>query len=175
MRCSNSSASKSLFSSLYCSTIFSLISSIALYFSNLSLIRSALFKGSVANFLTFSLTSSEISKTSYSIFGSPISAIISSWKATSSLIASCPNIRASNISSSLTSFAPASTMLIASFVPATVRSISLSSTCSVVGLITNSPFTLPTLTAATGPSNGISEIDVAKDEPNSAAISGELS
>ena len=44
-----------------------------------------------------------ISKTSYSIFSTPTSAIISSSKAINSLIASCPNINAFNISSSDTS------------------------------------------------------------------------
>ena len=66
-------------------------------------------------------------------------------------------------------------MLIASFVPATVRSISDFSLCSTVGLITNSPSTLPTLTAATGPLKGILLIQVASEEPNKAVSSGELS
>ena len=71
--------------------------------------------------------------------------------------------------------APASTMLIASLVPATVRSMSLNSVCSAVGLIINSPLILPTLTPATGPLNGIWLIEVAKEEPNNAVISGVLS
>ena len=66
-------------------------------------------------------------------------------------------------------------MLMASFVPASVKSISDFSICSTVGLIINFPSILPTLTPATGPSKGISEIEVAKEEPNKAAISGELS
>jgi len=41
-------------------------------------------------------------------------------------------------------------MLIASLVPATVKSISDSSNCAGVGLIINSPLTLPTLTPAIG-------------------------
>ena len=96
-------------------------------------------------------------------------------KLISSFIASCPNIIASNISSSDTSFEPDSTMLTASLVPATVSSISLCSTCSTVGLIINSPFTLPTLTPATGPLNGISLIHTAKEDANNAVISGVLS
>ena len=66
-------------------------------------------------------------------------------------------------------------MLIASFVPATVRSISDFSLCSTVGLIINSPSTLPTLTAATGPLKGILLIQVASEDPNNAVSSGELS
>ena len=121
------------------------------------------------------MKSSLISKVSYSISGFPISATIFSWNSTNSFIASCPNIKASNIKSSLTSFAPASTMLIASLVPATVRSIVDSSNCFGVGLIINSPFTHPTFTPAIGPSNGISLIDVQRLEPNIAVNSGELS
>jgi len=66
-------------------------------------------------------------------------------------------------------------MLIASRVPATVRSISDSSACSTVGLIINSPLILPTLTAATGPLNGILLIDTQSDDPSKAVSSGELS
>ena len=66
-------------------------------------------------------------------------------------------------------------MLTASIVPATVKSISLSSISSAVGLIINSPLTLPTFTPATGPLNGISLIDTASDEANKAVISGVLS
>ncbi len=62
-------------------------------------------------------------------------------------------------------------MLIASFVPATVKSISLFSLSSNVGLMTNSPSTRPITTPAIGPPNGISEIPSAKDEPIIAAIS----
>ena len=94
---------------------------------------------------------------------------------TNFLTASWPNIKASNISSSLTSLADDSTILIASLVPATVKSISEISDCSVVGLITSSPLTRPTLTPATGPLNGTLLIEVAIDEPSNAASSGELS
>ena len=66
-------------------------------------------------------------------------------------------------------------MLIASIVPATVKSISDCSNSFTVGSITNSPLTLPTLTAATGPLNGIFDIHVANDEPNNADNSGEAS
>ena len=66
-------------------------------------------------------------------------------------------------------------MLIATSVPATVKSMSLFSCCSIVGFITNSPFTLPTLTPAIGPLNGTELIDVAKLDANIAVNSGELS
>ena len=66
-------------------------------------------------------------------------------------------------------------MLIAYLVPATVKSKSLCSSSSGVGLIINSPLTLPTLTPAIGPSNGILLIQVDKLEPNIAVNSGELS
>ena len=66
-------------------------------------------------------------------------------------------------------------MLIASLVPATVKSNSDTSNCSGVGLIINLPSTLPTLTPAIGPLNGILEIDTARDDANIAVNSGEHS
>ena len=70
-----------------------------------------------------------------------------------------------NIVSSSNSFAPASTMFTASFVPATERSSSLSSNSAGEGFKINSPFLYPTVTPATGPKNGISEIISASEEP----------
>ena len=78
------------------------------------------------------------------------------------------------MSSSEASCAPASIIQISSFVPATVTVNSHLSICSAVGLITKSLPILPTITPATGPSNGISETPNAKDEPNKAVISGVL-
>ena len=66
-------------------------------------------------------------------------------------------------------------MLIASFVPATVKSISDNSNSAGVGLIINSPLTCPTLTPAIGPSKGISLIPTAREDPSIAVNSGELS
>ena len=63
-------------------------------------------------------------------------------------------------------------MLIASIVPATVKSISDNSASAIVGFIINSPLTRPTLTPAIGPSKGTSDIQVAKLEANIAGISG---
>ena len=77
--------------------------------------------------------------------------------------------------SSDTCLALDSTILIASFVPATVKSNSDFSNSSGVGLIINFPSTLPTFTPAIGPLNGIFEIDTAKDEANIAVNSGEQS
>ena len=78
---------------------------------------------------------------------------------------SCANMIAFNIVSSSNSFAPASTMFTASFVPATERSSSLSSNSAGEGFKINSPFLYPTVTPATGPKNGISEIISASEEP----------
>ena len=122
-----------------------------------------------------SFISGSIVSVSYSIFSSPISAIIFSSKAINSFTALCPNISASNITSSGTSLALDSTILIASFVPATVKSKSDTSSSSGVGLITNSPFTLPTFTPAIGPLNGIFDIDTARDDASIAVNSGEQS
>ena len=80
-----------------------------------------------------------------------------------------------SITSSETSSAPASTILIASFVPATLRSIFDFSNCSTFGLITYSPSTYPTVTPAIGPLNGILETDKANELPNIAAITGSQS
>ena len=72
---------------------------------------------------------------------------------------------ASNITSSGTSFAPASIMITFSLVDATVNARSETSFCAEVGLITNSPSISPTIVDAVGPSNGMSEIAVAIAEP----------
>ncbi len=63
-------------------------------------------------------------------------------------------------------------MLIASFVPATVKLRSDFSLSSTAGLITSFPSTLPTITPAIGPSNGILLIPKAREDPNIAVISG---
>ena len=101
--------------------------------------------------------------------------MISSWNSHKILICSCPNIKASNISFSVTCLAPASTIQIASLVPATVKFNVDFSDCSTDGLITYSPSTFPTITPDTGPSNGMSEIPNANDDPSNAVITGELS
>ena len=98
---------------------------------------------------------------------------ISSWNSHKRLISSWANNNASSISSSLTCLAPASTMLIAFLVPATVKLISEFSNSSTVGLRTNFPLTLPTTTPAIGPWKGISDIVKAILEPSIAAIAEE--
>ena len=82
---------------------------------------------------------------------------------------------ASSMSLSETSFAPASTIMIASLVPATVKSMSDFILCSYVGLMISSPSTLPTFTDPVGPSQGMSDVARATDEPIIAATSGEQS
>ena len=80
--------SKSLFSSSYLATTSSFNESIALYLVNLSLILKASSNLLPQYSLISRLSSSDISKTSYSILVSPTSAIISFWNLHNSLIAS---------------------------------------------------------------------------------------
>ena len=85
--------------------------------------------------------------------------------------------RASRISASEISFAPASTIRIASSEPATTRSRSETTSspppgsCSSLGLTTKLPSTLPIRTAPTGPANGTSEIISAAEAPFIARMS----
>ncbi len=74
-----------------------------------------------------------------------------------------PNRIASAITSSVRSLTPASTIMIASRVPETMRSSDESASCVVVGLMTNSSSMRPIRTAAIGPRNGISLIVSAAD------------
>ena len=111
------------------------------------------------------LTRGKTSSFSNSIFSFPYNLENSSWNSQIFLIFSCANIIAFSIVSSSNSFAPASTMFTASFVPATIKSSSLSSNSFGEGFKINSPFLYPTITLATGPKNGISEIISARDDP----------
>ena len=72
-------------------------------------------------------------------------------------------------------FAPASTIMIASRVPATIRSSSESFIWLKVGLTTNSPSIRPTRTEAIGPLNGISLIVSAADAAIVPTTSGRFS
>ncbi len=108
------------------------------------------------------------------ILGMPTSSCMSSINATIRLISSCPNMMASIISASLTSRAPASTIMMASFVPATTKLMELRLASSMVGFTMYSPLTKPTLTPAIGPEKGIFEIERAAEAPTMAAISGGL-
>ena len=82
---------------------------------------------------------------------------ISSCNSTSCAMASWPSAMASTSSDSGTSPASASTIMIASLVPATIRLRSLWASCSQVGCRTSSPSTCPIRTDPTGPSKGTSE------------------
>ena len=108
-------------------------------------------------------------------FSLPTLARSSSCRATSALIAPCPNSMASAILSSVIRFAPASTIMIALTVPETTKSRSLSLSCSKVGLMTKAPFTMPTRTAPIGPRNGISEIVSAAEAASVPRMSGSFS
>ena len=90
---------------------------------------------------TAAFTSSPGRDSGNSFFSLPISATISLMKATIFLICSWANRIAPSMTSSETSFAPASTISTASLVPATVRFIRETSRCSTVGLTTYSPST----------------------------------
>ncbi len=94
---------------------------------------------------------------------------MSGWRAR------CPNRMASAITSSGRSLAPASTIMIASRVPDTMRSSSESASSVKVGLTTNSPSIRPTRTAPTGPANGISLIVRAADAATVPRTSGSFS
>ena len=73
------------------------------------------------------------------------------------------------------SLAPASTIMIASRVPETIRSSSESASWLKVGLTTNSPSIRPMRTAPTGPANGISLIDRAAEPAIVPSTSGSFS
>jgi hypothetical protein len=108
-------------------------------------------------------------------FGFATAFASSSWRSMSGWSERWPNRIASAMTASGRSFAPASTIMIASRVPATTRSSSDSSTWLKVGLITNSPSMRPTRTAATGPANGISLIVSAADAASVPMTSGSFS
>jgi hypothetical protein len=73
--------------------------------------------------------------------------------------------------SSATSCAPASTIVIASGVPQTIRSSVDSFVSGRVGLTTSSPSRQPTRTAPTGPRNGIGDSMSAAEAPLMARMS----
>ncbi len=93
------------------------------------------------------------------------------------LISEWARSNASRRVSSDTSRAPASTIVIASRVPATTRSrsVSFSSSHTSGGFTTRRPSRNPMRTAPTGPPKGIEEIDSAADAPMTASTSGALS
>ena len=108
---------------------------------------------------------------STSSFSLPALSASSCIAAQSFLISPWAMSRASRISASVTPSAPASTIRIASSVPATIRSSSSSSERSSDGLTTNSPSSLPTRTAPTWAATGIGEIARAAEAPFMARLS----
>src|SRR5712691_6799139 len=107
--------------------------------------------------------------------GLPTSRCSSSCPAHTCLIASCAISSASSTTCSDTPFAPASTMRMASAVPATTRSSSDSPMRDMGGLTTIWPSRWPMRTAPTGPANGMSEITSAVDAPLMLRIVGSFS
>ena len=83
-----------------------------------------------------------------------------------------PNMMASAITDSGRILAPASTIMIASRVPLTMRSSSDSSIWLAVGLTTNWPSMRPTRTAPKGPRKGISLMVSAADAAMVPMMSG---
>ena len=79
---------------------------------------------------------------------------------------------ASVISSSEISFISPSTIITESDEAPITISISDSANCDKVGLITNSPFTRPTLTSEIGVSKGISDNCIAAEAAKPAIASG---
>ena len=112
---------------------------------------------------------------SITLFSTPMPDTSSSWSFMNSWMLLWANMSASTISGSGTSFAPPSTITIASFVPATTMFMSLSASSALVGLQINEPPTLPTLTAARGPSKGMSETMSAAEDAVSESTSGSKS
>ena len=96
-------------------------------------------------------------------------------KPMSNLMASCAALIACSRSSSETSFASPSTIVMESSEPATTSSKSASSSWLMVGLMRYSPLIRPTRTVAIGPAKGISEITSAAEAPNPAKTSGSFS
>ena len=107
--------------------------------------------------------------------GFPTAFWSSSWRSTIGCSARWPNRIASAMISSGRRFAPASTIMIASRVPATIRSSSDSLSCVQVGLTTNSPSIRPTRTEPIGPLNGISLIVSAAEAAMVPTTSGRFS
>ena len=81
------------------------------------------------------------------------------------MLTSWARCMASRTTSSDSWWAPASTIMMPSLVPATTRSSLLLSICSYVGFTTNSPSMYPIRVALMGPWKGISEMLSAADAP----------
>ena len=114
---------------------------------------------------------SSIFGASISSFSLPALSASSCIEAQSFLISVWAMSRASRISASVTPSAPASTIRIASSVPATIRSSSSSSSLSSGGLTTKSPSSFPIRTAPTWAATGTGEIASAAEAPFIARMS----
>ena len=155
----------------YCSMTSSSTASMPSWRSSLASIWVASSSLAPCEPLMDSSSSSSILGSAISIFSLPTLSC-SSWKAaTSFLISPWAMSRASRISCSVTPDAPASTIRIASSVPATIRSSSSSSWRSSSGLTTKSPSSLPIRTEPTCLLTGISEIARAAEAPFMARMS----
>ena len=104
-------------------------------------------------------------------FGLPALACSSTWAAQMRLIASWAIASASRMTSSAICLAPASTIVIASGEPQTIRSRLEVSISGSVGLSTSSPSMRPTRTAATGPRKGSGDSISAAEAPLIASTS----
>ena len=107
-------------------------------------------------------------------FSLPARALSSSCASQSLVMTGCAAAIASSMFCSETSWAPPSTMVIPSRVPATTMSRSAFSICWNVGFMTYWPSTRATLTPAIGPLNGMSEIVTAALAALMAMMSGVL-
>ena len=103
--------------------------------------------------------------------GLPTLARRSSCAWQSVLIAACAASNACSMTSSDTSLAPASTIVMASIVPHTIRSRSESSICVISGLTLICPSMRPMRTAPTGPKKGSGEMVSAAEAPLMASVS----
>ena len=167
--------SASGYSSANCSITCSLICFSAVRRSLFSGMRTAsLMPGKAISFTFSSRPSGTCDGTSSRLttFSSPAN---SNCKSTNFLMVSWAKSIAANRSSSLTSLASPSTIMMDSLEPATTNSRSASSYWGMVGLMTKSPFSLATRTVAMGPSNGILEMVKAAEAPKPAKTSGSFS
>ncbi len=168
----SSGADSSAYSSMKCALMEAFASSILASRDSLSGFLTASISICSPKALTSAAFSDAGSKFLNSSLPVPAAATISSWNAIIFFICSWPKRIASSMSASLTSLAPASTIRMASLVPATTTDISEAFCSSIPGLMTNLPSTLPTLTPPIGPWKGVGETDSAIDAPFMATSDG---
>ena len=127
------------YSSVKCTMVSSLMAEMSASRASLSLFRVAASRRASAYERTFSSSSSDTLNTAGICFSFPQVRCMFCWNSTSRRISACPKRIASKTISSGSSFAPASTIMTASYEPATVKFKSESARCSSVGLMTNEP------------------------------------